>query len=62
VLDVPAGAAVMKALGNAYVIDRIKSPGDAAPLSAVTGAHWLLKNPPEAPEPRIRTLKRRSRG
>ena len=61
VLDVPAGNAVMKAIADGYVIDRRASPGDASPLSAVAGAYWLLKNPPEAPEARIRTL-RRSRG
>lgn len=46
-LDVAAGTAVMKRLGDGYVIDRIGSPGDASPLSAIAGAYWLLKNPPE---------------
>jgi hypothetical protein len=60
-LDMTAGTAVMKTIADGYVIDRKASPGDAAPLSAVAGAYWLLKNPPATPEPRIRTL-RRSRG
>lgn len=47
VLDVAAGTAVMKRLGDGFVIDRSGSPGDAAPLSAIAGAYWLLKNPPE---------------
>ncbi|MEV8134303.1 hypothetical protein [Microbacterium aurantiacum] len=46
-LDVAAGNAVMKSLGGGYVIDAKNSPGDASPLWAVAGAHWLLKNPPE---------------
>lgn len=47
VLDVAAGTAVMKRLGDAYVVDRHGSPGDASPISGVAGAYWLLKNPPE---------------
>ncbi len=47
VLDVAAGTAVMKKLGDGYVVDRHGSPGDASPLMAVKGAYWLLKNPPE---------------
>ncbi len=47
VLDVAAGTAVMKRLGDGYVIDRTGSPGDASPLSAIAGAYWLMKNPPE---------------
>lgn len=47
VLDVAAGTAVMKRLGDAYVVDRMGSPGDASPLSGIAGAYWLLKNPPE---------------
>jgi hypothetical protein len=47
VLDVAAGTAVMKRLGDGYVIDRHGSPGDASPLSAVAGAYWLMKNAPE---------------
>lgn len=47
VLDVAAGTAVMKKLGDVYVVDRSGSPGDAAPISGVAGAYWLLQNPPE---------------
>ncbi|EYT56034.1 hypothetical protein H490_0103945 [Leucobacter sp. UCD-THU] len=61
-LDVAAGSAVMKQLGDGYAIDRKNSPGDASPLSAVAGALWLLKNPPAKPVPRVRTVRRRSRG
>ena len=61
-LDVAAGSALTKALGDGHVIDRKNSPGDASPLSAVAGAYWLLKNPPAKAVPRVRTLRRRSRG
>ncbi|WP_162819191.1 hypothetical protein [Leifsonia aquatica] len=62
VLDVAAGQAVMKKLGDAYVLDRAGSPGDASPLSAITGAYWLLRTPPEQIVPRVRTIQRRRRG
>lgn len=62
VLDVAAGTAVMKKLGDTYVVDRVNSPADASPIVAVAGAYWLMKNPPAAAEPRIRTLRRRTRG
>lgn len=42
VLDKPAQSAVTKPLGEAWVWDRAKSPYDAAPLMAVTGALWGL--------------------
>jgi len=61
-LDVAAGTAVLKKLADAYVVDRGASAADAAPLVAVAGAYWLFKNPPAAAEPRIRVLRRRSRG
>lgn len=61
-LEVAAGSAVLKKLGDAWVIDRSASKHDASPLSAVAGAYWMLRNPPVEPEARIRTLKRRSRG
>lgn len=49
VLDVAAGTAVVKKLGDTYVVDRVNSPGDASPLSGVMGAHWLMRT---APKPR----------
>jgi hypothetical protein len=42
VLDVAAGTAVTKPLGDGWVWDRARSPNDAAPLVGVTGALWLL--------------------
>lgn len=42
VLDVPAATAVIKPLGESYVWSRAKSPTDAAPLVAATGALWAL--------------------
>ncbi|MEE6295188.1 hypothetical protein [Georgenia wangjunii] len=56
VLDIPAGTAVMKALGGVDVIDRRKSPSDVAPLVAAEGAYWLLTQrevtpPPQKPAP-----------
>lgn len=42
VLDKPAQSAVTKPLGEAWVWDRVKSPYDAAPLMAVTGAFYGL--------------------
>lgn len=42
-LDSAATTAAIKTLtGGAWVIDRIKSPTDAAPLQAVIGAVWGL--------------------
>jgi hypothetical protein len=42
-LDLAAATAIPKAMGNgAYVWDRKRSPNDAAPLMAVTGALWAL--------------------
>lgn len=46
-LDLAAATAVPKMLdGGAMVWDRKKSPHDASPLVAVTGALWLLENLP----------------
>lgn len=42
VLDRPASTAVTRPLGDGWVIDRRKSPIDAAPLVAVVGAVWVL--------------------
>jgi hypothetical protein len=42
ILDVPVNTAVTKPLGDAWVWDRAKSPVDAAPLVAATGAVWAL--------------------
>ena len=48
VLDVPAATAVWRTIGDARVIDRQRSPEDAAPLVAAMGAVWALQaNPPE---------------
>jgi hypothetical protein len=42
-LDAAATTAAIKTLSNgAWVIDRVKSPTDAAPLQAVIGAVWGL--------------------
>ncbi|WP_230670739.1 terminase large subunit [Rathayibacter sp. Leaf248] len=48
VLDVAAGPAVVKKLGDVYVPDRVNSPGDASPLMGVIGAHWLMRAHPTA--------------
>lgn len=45
-LDVAATTAVVKPLGDGWVIDRQKSPQDAAPLVAALGANWLLNTNP----------------
>ncbi len=42
VLDLAAATAVTKPLGDAWVWDLARSPNDAAPLKAVTGALWAL--------------------
>lgn len=41
-LNLAAGSAVTKPLGDTWVWDRRRSPVDAAPLIAITGAVWLL--------------------
>jgi hypothetical protein len=41
-LDAPANTATPKVSGDAWLWDRQKSPVDAAPLVAATGAVWLL--------------------
>jgi hypothetical protein len=54
VLNVAASTAVTKTLGDANFWDRRKSPTDAAPLVAVTGAVWLVgPKPSTAKTPRI---------
>lgn len=50
-LDIAAGTAVTRRLGDGWVIDRAKSPTDASPLVAFIGALWLLNNPVEEPPP-----------
>ena len=42
ILDSPVNTAVTKPSGDAWLWDRAKSPVDAAPLVAVTGAVWAL--------------------
>lgn len=41
-LNLAAATAVPKPIGDAWVIDRKKSPADASPLIAVNGAAWAL--------------------
>ncbi len=59
VLNLPAATAVVKSMdGDAWAWDRRRSPQDAAPLVAATGAHWLLLQheaapPPAAPPPMV---------
>jgi len=55
VLNLPAGTAATRPLGDGWVIDRRKSPHDAAPLVAVVGAVWVLLRPEEKPKknPRV---------
>ena len=47
VLDLAASTAVARPMGDAYVWDRKRSPQDASPLVAVTGAVWALSALPE---------------
>lgn len=48
ILDVAAGTAVTKAVGDGlFIWDRAKSPVDISGLVAVTGAYWLLGQPVE---------------
>lgn len=42
ILDTPVNTAVTKPSGDAWLWDRAKSPVDAAPLVAATGAVWAL--------------------
>jgi hypothetical protein len=54
VLDIAADNAQTKAAGDGVVIiDRAKSPVDAAPLAAITGAVWLAGLPPEEAPPSV---------
>lgn len=48
-LDLAAATARTKPLGDGWGWDRRKSPNDAAPLVATTGAVWHLLRPIEAP-------------
>lgn len=53
ILDVAAATAVTKPLGDSWAWDRKKSPVDASPLVAATGAIWLISPRPEDGPPRI---------
>jgi hypothetical protein len=46
VLDVAAATAVTKPMGDAWVLDRRKSPADCSPMMAAVGALWLLTSNP----------------
>jgi hypothetical protein len=57
VLNLAAATASTRPLQDSWVWDRRRSPVDAAPLIAITGAAWLLERREETPpEPRIRTI------
>lgn len=45
-LDIAAGTAERKDLGDSWVIDRKRSPSDVAPLIAWIAALWLMKQKP----------------
>lgn len=49
ILNIAAANAVTKPLGDAWVINRSKSPVDASPLVAVVGADWCLSHGNTAP-------------
>lgn len=52
ILDVAAATAAVKLTeGGAFMWDRRRSPNDAAPLVAATGAVWLLTQ--REPEPEV---------
>ncbi len=53
-LDIAAGSATKKTLGDGFVFDRKNSPADVAPLMAFAGSLWLLlrrRIPPPPPPP-----------
>lgn len=51
ILDVAASTAVVKQAGDAWMIDRRRSPLDASPLVAANGASWVLDQlPADEPE------------
>lgn len=50
VLDVAASTAVTRPMGDQWAWDRKKSPLDASPLMAATGAVWGLGRPVEKPK------------
>lgn len=54
-VDVPASTAVVRTLGDSWVLDRRRSPVDVAPLVAVFAAVWALTRPETAParEPQV---------
>lgn len=54
-LDDAARTSVVRPLGDAWIVDRKRSPLDAAPLMAVAAALWALKSYQPAPEPTRRT-------
>lgn len=49
-LDLAAATAVPKPAGDSWVLNRARSPNDAAPLVAAFGALWLLLELPEQTE------------
>ncbi len=57
-LNEAAGATTTKRSGDSWFWDRTRSPVDAAPLIAQTGAVWLLgkPKPKPAPQPRVRVI------
>ena len=55
-LDVAAANAVFKPLGERFVVDRAKSPVDAAPLVSAIGAVGLLMRGTTAPPPKPRKV------
>jgi hypothetical protein len=48
ILDVAANTAVVKQAGDAWMIDRRRSPLDSSPLIAANGADWVLDQLPES--------------
>lgn len=50
VLDLPAGAALTRPVGEAWAWDRKHSPVDAAPMVAATGALWQIAPKPQDEE------------
>jgi len=46
-LDLGVNSGLAKELAGAWVVDRVKSPVDTAPVTSWINAHWLLKSTPE---------------
>lgn len=61
-LDLAAGTAERKDLGDGWVIDRRRSEVDAAPLIAFIGALWLLKQRPKVTAPPAPPMALKERG